>query len=157
MISVQIDDSAVQKLQQRLSDLPPRFIKRVFVALRPLIRKTLMYKLDDHFAGWGPIGGSATNPTKLTKRTGNLYQSVIRSLQISESATQFSVSIGSDLPYAAIHEYGGYAGRSGPFKSEECTRPYIHPRPYLKPTIDDLADFLPNLLEEAIQKAQKSQ
>ena len=155
MISVQIDDSALVKVRERLAQLPPRLLKRVYKELRPLVKDLLFLKLNDHFAGWGPIGGSATDPKRLTNRTGRLFMSVLRSLQMSEDGTNFNLSIGSDLPYAAIHEYGGYAGRGGPFKSEECRRPYIRPRPYLQPTIDDLTEFLPYLFEAAIQKAQK--
>lgn len=145
MISVQIDGSAMVKLRERLAQLPPRLLKRVYKELRPLVQNILFEKLDSHFAGWGPIGG-ATDPVRLTNRTGRLFMSVLHSLKMSENGTDFQLSIGSDVPYAAIHEYGG----------EACDRPYLRPRPYLQPTMNDLTEFLPYLLEAAIQKAQKS-
>ena len=41
MISVKIDDSAVQQLQQRLAGLAPRVVAQVYKALQPLIYQSL--------------------------------------------------------------------------------------------------------------------
>jgi phage gpG-like protein len=156
VISVQIDDSALVKVRERLAQLPPRFLRRVYAELRPLLQEALLEKLNDHFAGCGEIGGP-THPTKLTNRTNNLFWSVYRSLKMSEQGTDFTLSIGSNLPYAAIHEFGGYAGRRGPFKKPDGRRPYLRARPYLHPTIDDLAEMLPELLERAVRRAWATQ
>jgi phage gpG-like protein len=145
VISIEMDASQLTKIQERLAQLPPRLIKRVYRELRPLVQQILFEKLDSHFAGWGPIGGK-TDPIRLTNRTGRLFMSVLNSLKMSENGTDFQLSIGSDVPYAAIHEYGG----------EACDRPYLRARPYLQPTMNDLTEFLPYLLEAAIQKAQRS-
>lgn len=155
MITVQMDDSQLVRLRERLAQLPPTLISRVYAALRPLIQKALFDKLNAYFDGCGPKGGP-TNPTMLTQRTSNLFWSVYRSLQMSERGTDFKISIGSDLPYARIHEYGGYAGRRGPFKKVNGRRPYLAPRAYLHPTLDDISSLLPELLERAIEQVRAS-
>lgn len=154
MISVQIDDSAIQQLQERLAELAPRMVAEVYKALQPLIYQSLRTAVPKYFAG----SASKGNPSDLlTSRSGNLLNSVLNSIQVSPDGESLVVSIGSDLPYAAIHEYGGFAGRRGPFKKKEGQRPYLKPRPYLHPAMNDLQQALPDLLEQAIQQVQVSQ
>ena len=83
--------------------------------------------------------------------------SVLQSIELRTDGESLTVSIGSELPYARIHEYGGFAGRPGPFKKKkEGRRPYLKPRPYLRPAINDLQqEVLPDLLEQAIQQVQR--
>lgn len=151
MISVKIDDSAVQQLQQRLAGLAPRVVADVFKALQPLIYQSLQNAVPKYFSGSASKGSSSD---LLTSRSGNLLNSVLQSIETNIDGQTLTVSIGSKLPYARIHEYGGFAGRSGPFKKKEGRRPYIRPRPYLRPAINDLQQALPDLLEQAIQQVQ---
>ena len=153
MISVQIDDSAIQQLQQRLAGLAPRVVTRVYEALQPLIYQALSTAVPKYFAG---SAGKGQSSDLLTSRSGNLLNSVLTSIQVSPDGQSLAVSIGSDLPYARIHEYGGFAGRKGPFKKRTGHRPYVKPRPYLRPAINDLQKALPDLLEQAIQQVQVS-
>jgi phage gpG-like protein len=154
VISVQIDDSAVQQLQHRLAGLAPRLVADVYKALQPLIYQSLQTAVPKYFAGSASKGGSSD---LLTSRSGKLLNSVLNSIQVNPDGQSLVVSIGSDLPYARIHEYGGFAGRKGPFKKKEGHRPYIRPRPYLQPAINDLQKALPDLLEQAIQQVQVSE
>lgn len=154
MIKVQIDDSAVQQLQQRLKGLAPRLVSQVYKALQPLIYQSLRTAVPKYFAGSAAKGGSGD---LLTSRSGDLLNSVLQSIQTKIDDDSLTVSIGSDLKYARIHEYGGFAGRQGPFKKKEGRRPYIRPRPYLRPAINDLQQALPGLIEQAIQQVQVSQ
>jgi phage gpG-like protein len=151
VIKVEIDDSALQQLQQRLTELPPRLIADVYKALTPLIYQSLQSAIPKYFSGSGTKGSPSST---LTSRSGNLMNSVLQSIQASTDGETLNVSIGSDLPYAAIHEYGGFAGRRAPFKKKNGQRPYIRPRPYLQPSINDLQQALPDLLEQAIQQVQ---
>ena len=151
MIKVEIDDAAVQQLQERLSALPPRLVTQVYKALQPLVYQSLRSAIPRYFAGSG-----GTNSALLTSRSGNLMNSVLQSIEARLDGEKFSISIGSNLPYAAVHEYGGFAGRRGPFKKKDGKRPYLRPRPYLHPAISDLEQALPDLLEQAIQQAQVS-
>jgi phage gpG-like protein len=154
VIKVQIDDSALQQLQQRLAGLAPRLVADVYKALQPLIYQSLRNTVPKYFSG---SAGQGPSGNVLTSRSGNLLNSVLKSIQASSDGQSLTVSIGSDLKYAAIHEYGGYAGRPGPFKKKEGRRPYLPPRPYLRPAINDLQQALPGLLEQAIQQVQASQ
>ena len=154
MISVQIDDSAVQQLQQRLAGLAPRVVAEVYKALQPLIYQSLRTAVPKYFAGSAGKGGSSD---LLTSRSGNLLNSVLQSIQTRSDGDSLTVSIGSELPYARIHEYGGFAGDAGHSRKRTGHRPYIKPRPYLRPAINDLQKALPDLLEQAIQQVQVSQ
>lgn len=154
MISVQIDDSAVQQLQQRLAGLAPRVVAQVYEALQPLIYQSLRTAVPKYFAGTASKGSSSD---LLTSRSGNLMNSVLQSIETRIDGQSLTVSIGSDLKYARIHEYGGFAGRKGPFKKRTGHRSYIKPRPYLRPAINDLQKALPDLLEQAIQQVQVSE
>jgi phage gpG-like protein len=154
VIKVQIDDSALRQLQQRLAGLAPRLVADVYKALQPLIYQSLQAAVPKYFAG---SAGKGSSSDLLTSRSGNLLNSVLNSIQVSPDGQSLAVSIGSDLPYARIHEYGGFAGRRGPYKKKDGHRPYIRPRPYLRPAINDLQKALPALLEQAIQQVQVSQ
>jgi phage gpG-like protein len=154
VISVTIDDSAVQQLQQRLAGLAPRVVAQVYEALQPLIYQSLRTSVPKYFAGSASKGSSSD---LLTSRSGNLMNSVLQSIETKIDGQSLIVSIGSDLKYARIHEYGGFAGRSGPFKKKGGRRPYLKPRPYLRPAINDLQQALPDLLEQAIQQVQVSE
>jgi len=154
VISVQIDDSAIQQLQQRLAGLAPRVVTQVYEALQPLIYQLLRTAVPKYFSGSASKGSSSD---LLTSRSGNLLNSVLQSIETKIDGQSLTVSIGSDLKYARIHEYGGFAGRAGPFMKKDGRRPYIRPRPYLRPAINDLQQALPDLLEQAIQQVQVSE
>jgi phage gpG-like protein len=154
VIKVQIDDSALQQLQQRLNGLAPRVVAQVYKALQPLIYQSLQTAVPKYFAG---SAGKGSSSDLLTSRSGNLLNSVLQSIELKTDGQSLTVSIGSKLPYARIHEYGGFTGRKGPFKKKDGHRPYIRPRPYLRPAINDLQKALPALLEQAIQQVQVSQ
>jgi phage gpG-like protein len=149
VITVQIDQSALQMLKQQLSTLPPRLTAEVYKAIGPLVYQSLYEAVPKYFSGSGN--------NMLTSRSGNLLNSVLQSIQTNIDGEGLTVTIGSDLPYAAVHEYGGYAGRRGPFKKKDGRRPYLPPRPYLHPAMDDLQKALPGLVEQAIQQVQASQ
>jgi phage gpG-like protein len=148
-IKVEIDQAAIQQLQQRLSALPPRIVAQVYKALQPLVYKSLQSAIPKYFGGSG-----GPDSTLLSSKSGNLLNSVLQSIEAKMDGEKMMVSIGSTLPYAAIHEYGGYAGRKPPFKKKAGKRPYLRPRPYLHPAISDLQQALPDLLEQAIQQVQ---
>lgn len=153
MISVQIDQPALDALRQRLSTLPPRLVAQVQQELRPLLYQSLRNIVPKYFAGSAAKGASSRN--LLTSRSGSLLNSVLNSIQITDAGVALNVAIGSTLPYAAIHEYGGYAGRPGPFKKKNGRRPYLPARPYLHPALSDLQQILPDLVEQAVRQAKE--
>ncbi len=158
MISLSIDQSSQQRLQQFLSSLAPRIMVEVHRAL-----KDLMYQgaqnVQKYFAGSGPKGGPTT--TLLTLRSGALLNSILQSVETGidppspdAGTTQISVQLGSQLSYARIQEYGGVAGRAT-FKKPDGKRPYLPPRPYLQPMFDELQAALPDVLQEVVKRAVK--
>lgn len=152
MIRVEMDQNALQQVQQRLSTLAPRLVARVYQELKPLLYDSFAAAVQKYFlVGGANIRGPAGD--LLTSRTGGLLDSVLKSFAATVDGNTLSISAGSDRPYAAIQEFGGYAGRKGPFKKKNGHRPYIRPRPYLRPALSDLQDLLPALLEQAIEQA----
>ena len=149
IIRIQIDQTAIDQLKQRLSQLPPRLVAQVYKALQPLVYQSLRSAIPKYFAGSGGPGSPL-----LSSRSGDLLNSVLQSIQTSLEPDNISISIGSTLAYANIHEYGGFAGRKPPFKKKDGKRPYLPARPYLHPALNDLQQELPQLLEQAIQQAQ---
>jgi len=148
-IKVEIDRAAIQQLQKRISALPPRILAAVYKALQPLVYQSLRSAIPRYFAG----SGGPESPL-LASRSGKLMNSVLQSIEARIDGEKMVVSIGSNVAYARIHEYGGFAGRKPPFKKKNAKRPYLRPRPYLHPAMNDLQQALPDLLEQAIQQAQ---
>lgn len=148
-ITVKIDDSAMQQLTERVSELPPRMVAAVYKALQPLVYQSLRTAIPRYFSGSG-----GPNSTVLTSRSGKLMNSVLESIQTRMEGEKMVISIGSDEKYAKVHEYGGFAGRKPPFKKKDGRRPYLPARPYLHPAMADLERALPDLLEQAIQEVE---
>jgi len=108
--------------------------------------------------------------TKYTPRTDNDPRLYVNSGRLLKAASipnangnvsevryqggKFVITVGVDLeviPYARIHEFGGYAGRNGSV--------YLKPRPYLGPALEQYS--APNspftdLIEEVIDDLQRA-
>ena len=151
MIQFEMDQSALQEVQQRLSGLAPRVVAAVYRELKPLLYQSFSSALQKYFSGNAPERGPAGDV--LTVRSGDLRDSVLKSFQANIDGGTLSIRAGSDLAYAAIHEYGGFSGRKAPYKKKRGHRAWIRPRPYLRPALHDLEQVLPDLLEQAIQQA----
>lgn len=154
MITVEMDQTALEQLQQRLSALGPRMVARVYRELKPLLYQSFSTAVQKYFSGNSPKRGPAGDV--LTVRSGELLKSVLKNFEVSGEGLTLKITAGADMPYAAIQEYGGFAGRRPPFKKKNGQRPYIKPRPYLRPALQDLQDLLPDLLEQAIEQASAS-
>lgn len=152
MIDAQMEISGADALRQQLAALSPHVITQVNDGLRPLLYSALSTSLQKYFGGSSPARGPAGK--LLTMRSGNLFNSVLASLQSSVQGDGVTFTFGSDLPYAAVQEYGGLAGRPGPFKKKTGRRPYLPPRPYLNPAMDDLQEALPGLLDQVLAQMQ---
>lgn len=160
-----IDSSVVQDSQQRLeallAGLGPRVIAEIHQALKTLLYQGVQTSVQKYFDGSGPKGGATSS--LLTSRSGALINSLLASAEAgldppwtSPGTTQITAQISSSLPYARIQEYGGIAGRPGPFKKKNGRRPYLPPRPYLAPAMDDLQAVLPDMLQQAVEAAVRS-
>lgn len=152
MIRVEMDQNALEQVQQRLSTLAPRVVARVYQELKPMLYDSFAAAVQKYFV-IGAANSRGPAGDLLTSRSGKLLESVLQSFTATIDGNTLSISAGSDRPYAAIQEFGGYAGRRGPFKKKDGKRPYIRPRPYLRPALSDLQDLLPELLQQAIDQA----
>lgn len=161
MIKFSVDPDSQRRLEAFLTGLGPRLMAEIHQALKTLLYQGVHAGVQKYFAGSGPKGGPTGN--LLTSRSGALVNSLLASAEMgldppspSAGATQITAQIGSTLPYARIQEYGGIAGRPGPFKKKAGRRPYLPPRPYLMPTFEDLQATLSELLPQAVDTALKS-
>lgn len=128
---------------------------------------TAVSKYMDNVAGvsgqstFGAIQGKLRRGAKLRIITGRLARSILGSrktfaqrmggaVESIEEITTPRVGVveltkGSKVPYAAIHEYGGKAGRGG--------RARIPRRSYLRPGLRDETSYLTGNLRDRIQQA----
>lgn len=153
MITIEMDRGALEQVQQRISALPPRIVASVYRELKPLLYDSFRTAVQKYFSGNTPAEKHSRAGDVLTSRSGALLNSVLDSFQASVDGDTLKISAGSELKYAAIHEYGGFAGRKGPYKKKGGHRVWIRPRPYLRPALFELEQLLPDLLEQAIQQA----
>ena len=116
----------VAQLQAQLQPLYNDFAYQYTDELQALAGANMVYatKADKRTRNTGD---------KLRRITGALFKSLRRNdanniFRIETSPTGFNVIYGSALPYAAIHEYGGRAGRN-----KAVTIPK---RPYLLPALE---------------------
>jgi phage gpG-like protein len=158
VIQFSIDQESQKRLEKFLTTFGPRLMAETHQALKLLLYQGAQSAVQKYFAGSGPKGGPTTS--LLTSRSGALANSLLASVETgldppspSDSTTQITAQLGSSLPYARIQEYGGVAGRAGPFKKKDGRRPYLPPRPYLQPTFNDMQALLPDLLQQAVDRA----
>lgn len=156
MIAIAMDEESRQRVQSFLSALGPRLMADLHQALKTLAYQGAQAGVEKYFAGFGPKGGPASG--LLTSRSGALADSLLASVEQyldpslpSADIGRITARIGSPLAYARIQEYGGTAGRTGPFKKKDGRRPYLPARPYLGPMFDDLRASLPAALNEVVQ------
>jgi phage gpG-like protein len=88
---------------------------------------------------------SGPRPEKLGVVTGNLRASVRAS--VDSNGTIKGILSAGPLPYAAIHEFGGYAGRG--------RRTKIPKRSYLRPAIEKVLGPLKEEINKAYKRLQK--
>ena len=88
---------------------------------------------------------SGPRPEKLGVITGRLRSSI--KFKVEQSDNVISIRFGSDVPYAAIHEFGGDAGRGG--------KVHIRKRPFLTPGIEDALPDFQKSLQDILEKVAK--
>lgn len=88
-----------EKRLKRLSTIPKKGKKMVADLLRGEVNRFSRDTLAD-------IGANLSGKV-LKRRSGKLASSIPRSSGIKQSGIDFTITFGSDMEYAAIHEYGG--------------------------------------------------
>ncbi len=157
MIHFTIDPASQQRLNKFLTTLGPRLMAEIHQTLKTVLYQGAQSTVQKYFAGSGSKGGPTTS--LLTSRSGALANSLLASTETGldppspgGSTTQITAQLGSSLPYARIQEYGGVAGRAGPFKKKNGRRPYLPARPYLEPTLKDMEATVPDQIREAVER-----
>jgi phage gpG-like protein len=82
---------------------------------------------------------------RLKVRTGRLRSSITGT--VIENGSDLSIQIGTDVPYAPIHEFGGQAGRGG--------RVHIRARPFLSRSFADEEDGFISRIEGLLQRVSE--
>ena len=112
--------------------------------------------------GKGKMRSAGVDPKRITSRTGTLR----RSIRVNTSTLPFAAEVGSDLVYAAVHEFGGTysipsysraiatSTRSGGssmalVKAHSATYPA---RPYLAPGLDKAAKSFSDIFAKELGK-----
>lgn len=121
--------------------------------------------------GLGALSDAAAHPTMLTSRSGRLRGSLAgRGFRagIDDSRLPREIAVGSDVSYAAVHEFGGsfsqtvarhvrtsaFGRETRPFVVREHTRSVsFRPRPFLKPALDDASRQFEDVFVRAWDRA----
>lgn len=129
----------------------PTLFKEIFVQQAP----SLLYASIAQ--NWKDAGGRTRTPnttTQLRIQSGRLARSFRPNaneniFEFNDKDGNYSITIGSKVEYAAIHEYGGKAGRN-----HASTIPA---RPYVKPGIDIFNNkYLPQLVDKFLKKVMET-
>jgi phage virion morphogenesis protein len=115
------------------------FTERVLRNPTPLLKiagEVMRGSIDTTFRQQGSPAGSWTPLAKSTlKRVTAGHKILIGRGRLKNTITYRvagkTLTIGTNLVYAGIHQHGGEAGRRGPFKKKGGRRAHIPARPYL--------------------------
>ena len=145
MITIKIDS---EQLQKELEKLVEKAVDRR--SLMKNIAGIMHYAVEENFAQegrpkWVPLHQKTVKarqrkgywPGKILQQTGRLVSS------ISSYSDNDQAVVGTNLVYAAIHQFGGKAGRG--------KKANIPARPYLQLTDKDMEEIL-NAVKEYLQR-----
>jgi len=142
-ITIKIDDSQVISALERLAAKTNN--------LRPLMNNISQIMLDDveeNFSQQGRPRWQALAPTTIARREkqGHWPGAILQvrgelAGSISARATNASAIVGTNKVYAAIHQFGGMAGRN--HSVEIPARPYLQ---ISSPALEDILDAINNYL-----------
>lgn len=151
-VTFRIEQQSDKKVILYLQSITPRMIAAIHQALKAWIYAGANISVTKYFAtGQSVARGSRNSGSILISRTGTLRRSVIASVDSGmtpaspEGATVITATWGSAVPYARIHEKGGYAGRGH--------KAYIPPRPYLGPAQTETTPELISGIRAAVETA----
>ena len=127
----------LNKKIQRLNDAAKRIPIVTNKAIQEFAFAVLKDAKNKHI-----LKGGQTTSANIASRSGRLRSSI--NAQFSFKEENVDVTIGSDVVYAAIHEYGGVTGKGG--------RTVIKQRPYIKPALNEHYPILMSKLREIYKR-----
>lgn len=172
-VEIKLDDAEVRnmlsRLQERLGNLNPA-MGLIGERLLANVRGSFDRESSPNGTPWAPLAASTVLdrrrkgywPGKTLQRTGRLLQS------IRSEASENRVEVGTDLPYAVVHQMGGVlrnlSGGGGVLKKRRAGKASSGPgRIPARPFLFDAGGTLPDpwiqacleILQEELDKAMK--
>ena len=141
-VEISYDDKEVKGMLQRLLKVTSN-LRPAMKNIGEIVQERALYRIEDKSpSSWPHLKKSTIKqrtkkgyiPVKILRQSGDLARS------ISYAAHNDYVEIGSNWPYARIHQLGGKAGKG--------RRTHIPARPYLGITNEDRAEIRDVLLSE---------
>lgn len=115
MITIEVRDDVVQhalrNLSQKISDMSP-VMRAIGVELLSETEGNFLYQGRPKWLGLAP--GTIAERTKKGRWPGQILQrtgSLARSVVVESDARSVTLGVGKEIKYAAIHQFGGKAGR----------------------------------------------
>lgn len=151
-VTFRIEQQSDKKVLLYLQSITPRLLVEIYRALQAWIYVGASLSVEKYMvAGQSLARGQRNTSNLLARRSGTLSRSTIASADSGmspaspEGATVITATWGSAVPYARIHEKGGYAGRGH--------KAYIPPRPYLAPALNESRPELIASIQRAVEMA----
>ena len=123
-----------QKVKRWMKTAPKELKKAITMGATEIIGHTQKKRLSGPDTKSGGYYGSG-----LRAPTGTLRRSITKTVDISSD--RVLAQIGTNIKYAAIHEYGGMTGRNRSVKMPE--------RPYLRPSVEEKRPRVLELIGDA--------
>lgn len=155
VVEIRIRGEALRRIVKMIDAISPDKNPRIWRDGLTRMADTTVRRAKESFRVGQPRRGDA-HPTKITSRDGHLRGSIYHDLsQIPRRAT-----VGSDLPYAAVHEFGGdFRVRGHSRKSRKGKRYKVKPytahypaRPYLAPGLETAKNSFADIMIEVIRE-----
>ncbi|HKV94886.1 MAG TPA: phage virion morphogenesis protein [Candidatus Angelobacter sp.] len=156
-LKITVNDAPMQIALKNFSAriVPGSLLKIAGAVMRSSIEQT--------FRDQGSPAGSwpALAPSTLKRGKGGIGRKMlIQSGRMKNSINYLvegnTLTIGTNLRYAAIQQKGGIAGRKGPFKKKNGRRPFIPARPFVVFRPEDpqrIADAMQRYIDAAAQES----
>jgi hypothetical protein len=123
-VTFSIKSEGKDTLAIMVSDLPSIVIPALVRAMAKMGQATISKAQTEHFTGRGPF---PVSENKLGDRTGLLRRSLEASRPVVESNGRVSMSMGSQVKYFAIHEFG-FSGTMS--VAAASVRAFTHPNAF---------------------------
>jgi phage virion morphogenesis protein len=148
-LSIRVDDGAVRAALDRLRDLPRARLPAAMREAGQLLKTSTQLRFRSQRApdgtAWEKSAAAIARRGQTLRHTSRLRNSITWQL------TGTGVAVGTNVVYAAIHQFGGPIGRASSSRGP-VRRPVLPPRPFLGASPDDLR-ALAALLERHVREA----
>jgi phage virion morphogenesis protein len=146
---LRVDDAAVRAALERLRGAPRERLPQALREAGRMLKTSTQLRFRTQTApdgtAWEKSAAAIARRGQTLRDTSRLRNSITWQL------TGTGVSVGTNVVYAAIHQFGGPTGRASSSRGP-VRRPVLPPRPFLGASPDDLR-ALAALLERHVREA----